>query len=202
MPEKKVKSLSEKLQDVKNSIIANSKDAKWAKDLLGELTSLQQQIDVVPQELEVPVASVRDTLDFDAMKIQECEAGYLVTAKGGMQTFVHRRMTAVIEMLEQVFKVQREMLPQATDESRKQYESFVSAVLYVFQAPIFASINATGLYEIATEIVRSFNDYAERQMAAAKPSIETKEDVEGNILQENFEKAVGMIAEEAPETEE
>jgi hypothetical protein len=105
-------------------------------------------------------------------------------------------------MLEQVFKVQREMLPQATDESRKQYESFVSAVLYVFQAPIFASINATGLYEIATEIVRSFNDYAERQMAAAKPSIETKEDVEGNILQENFEKAVEMIADEAPETKE
>lgn len=186
------KTNEDKIQNLKQQIIANSKDAAWAKNMLLELMALQRQADVEAVELSVPVSEVKQSIDFGAYSLKKTIRGILFTAKGGMSTFVDMRMQSVYEMLDRVFEWQEQMGDD--DDSREVYDAFVSAVAYVFQAPIFCSLGEGTLFDVATHILKCFNEYCEENYTNAKPHEETEEDIRDNIIEENMAAAMDIIA--------
>lgn len=182
----------EKFDTLRQQIIANSKDAKWAENQIGLLLSIQKDLLHEPTELIVPVKEVKESLDFGSCKISRTIRGYLFEAKGGMHTFVDNRMTSVCDMLQAIFDLHDK--EDKTDDENIIYQNARDAILYVFQSPIFASLDERSLFDIAAAILRTFNDYAQECYTDAKPVDETEEDIRDNITFEQAGKAIEQIA--------
>lgn len=191
--------MADKVKEVENQIIANSNDETSAKKLVGRLQDLYKQLAIEPVEVEVTTKSVTDEIDFGATKIQRCSKGFLFTAKGGLQTLASWRMQSVCDMIENLFKLAR-TVPE-TEEERDYNERYKSSVLYVLQAPIFASVgrstNPISLFEIAAQCIKSFNKVTNEVIENMHPSEETEKDVKENIAEYNALKAILNLADEA-----
>jgi hypothetical protein len=188
------KEQQEKLEGLKKLIIANSKDASFAKKQIAELISTQKQLDIEPVEIIVPSDSVTDEIDFGADKIQRCAKGFLYTAKGGMQTLVSWEMQGVCDMIEMLFKF-RDSLP-SSDEEKTTREVYTSAVLYVLEAPIYASLDPKLLYDIATALKTTFNEVANDLLNLAKKK-ETEEDYKFTIEQKQQMQVLDQLVNQA-----
>ncbi len=189
----KPKKIEDKIKDVKQQLIANSKDGEWAKKMLAHLTSLQKQADIETVELIVPTKDVIERIDFGSFSIARTSQGYLFEAKGGLSTFVSLRMQAVCDMIQYVFEMYNN--PSDDEEQKKIADSYMAAVGYIMQTPIFASLNEMALYDIAANILRAFNEYVANNVNNAELKEETEEDIKANIEAENIAKAVEMIVE-------
>lgn len=179
--------VTKQIKALEKEMISNAKDAKWMKSQMAKLRVLQHRHDHEPVELSVPCREVKETLDFGACRISSTIRGYLFEAKGGMYTFIESRMSAVCGMLDALFSMHKEMTEKELEGEEKEiYETFLDAVLYVFQAPIFSSIDQRSLFSNATSILKSWNDYAEEHYGNAEIKDDTEQDVKENI---EFEKA-------------
>lgn len=189
---KKKSTIDEQIKDLKSQIVANSKDAEWTKKMLAKLTSLQRGALVEPVELIVPQKEVQETIDMGSCKVSKTIRGYLLEAKGGMFTFVDNRMASVCAMLNTLFELNKTT---ETEEDKEMFDSFSSAVLYVFQGLIFSSLKDEMLFGVATDILKRFNAYCQENVDNAKLHEETAEDIEKNIAFENMGQAMQNIAE-------
>lgn len=189
--EKRKKTTAEKIAELKKRIIG-CKDAKLTESLINELLALHKQSLHEPTELIVPVKEVKDTIDFGHCKISRTIRGYLYEAKGGLYTFVESRMASVCAMCDTIFEIHGK--DDLTEEDRQLYDSFVNAVQYVFQTPIFASMNEGSLFSIATEILRVFNDYCAENYTNAEGVEETEEDIKANNEFEQMGQAIESLA--------
>lgn len=185
--------LDERIKNLKQQIIGNGKDARHTRNLLNELLALHKQSLHEPVEIEVPVREVKETIDFGACKISRTIRGYLFEAKGGMHTFVSLRMTAVCTMLDTLFQLHNK--EDKTDDEVNLYEVFKDAVLYCFQAPIFGSINEKCLFDISTDILRTFSEYCSEEYDLDEDVPETEEDIRENIEAEKMAEALEILAE-------
>lgn len=190
---KKKPTIDEQIKDLKSQIVANSKDAEWTKKMLAKLTSLQRGALVEPVELIVPQKEVQETIDMGSCKISRTIRGYLLEAKGGMFTFVNNRMASVCAMLNTLFELNKPEKVQS-EEDKELFDSFSSAVLYVFQGLIFSSLKDEMLFGIATDILTRFNAYCQENVDNAELHEETAEDIEKNIAFENMGQAMQNIA--------
>ena len=175
--EKKTKKLSrpEQIKQIKQDLISNSKDAKWAKQLISKLVSLQKQEDVEPVELIVPTKEVKESIDFGPCKISRTTRGFLFEAKGGLKTFIEFRMSRVCVMFRTLFELHGKV--DKTDDEKELYDSFSSAVLYVCQALIFSSLNEASLFNNAANILKTFNEYCQENADNIQPSEENEIDM-------------------------
>lgn len=192
--EKKDKPLKieEKIKKCKDEITANAKDPAWMKKQLVHLTSLQKQADVEAVELVVPCKEIKETIDFDAYTLKRTIRGILFTAKGGMSTFVELRMQSVYEMLDKVFYLYNN--PPEDEETKQYADAFMNAVPYIMQAPIFASLGETMLFDIAANMLRGFNEYVTANVDNATLKDETEDDIKANIEADNMAKVLDDIA--------
>ena len=184
--ETKPKTISEKIADAKAQIISNSKDAKWAKTTLDKLISLQKQDDIEPVEMIVPTKEVKETIDSGSVRISRTIRGFLFEAKGGMYTFVDNRMVAVCAMLHTLFELHNK---ERNEEEESLYFSFQNAVSYIFQTPIFASLDEKMLFRTAADILKNFREYIEIKENTA-PHEETEKDIESNNVAEQYADAL------------
>lgn len=168
------KPIVERIADLKKMIVATT-DRTHVSKLLDQLLSLQRQEDVEPVELIVPTKEIRETLDFGAVKIMRTIRGYLVQCKGGMATFVEHRMSAVCAMINTLVELYSK---ERNEEEESIYEAFREAVLYIFQAPIFASLSDELLFGIANDLLHRFSEYAELKQEITHE--ETEEDIMKN----------------------
>jgi hypothetical protein len=152
--------LSDKRAEVESQLIANAKDAAFAKRLIAKLIDTQKQIDNKGFEIQVPTSTVTETVDFSTVKIQRCAQGYLFTAKGGFQTLVSWNMQRVCLMIQTLIELHNTEYEDTEEaqERKKLNEIFINSVLYVLQAPIFASLNSVAVMKIATSILKTFNE--------------------------------------------
>lgn len=192
MAEKKRKT-EDKIKNLKNQIVTNSKDAEWAKKMLVRLTSLQKQSDIEAVELVVPVKEVKQTLDFESYSLKKTPRGILFTAKGGMNVWVEMRMQSVYEMLDRVFYLHDN--PAEDDETKEIYQAYSDAVGYCLQSPIFCSLGEKMLFEVAATLLRGFNEYCNENIDNAALREETEEDIRKNIYFENTSKAIDEMLE-------
>lgn len=202
MSEEKKPTIDERIKTLKEQIISNGKDARWTKNMLSELLSLQKQKDVVPVELCVPVQEVRDLADGDSFKVTKTVRGYLFQTRGGeLSTFVDSKYQSVCSMLDTLMGL-------INKSDKEEYEqAYLDCISYVMQAPIFAamglSLPAYGmtadhepLFNIGIAILKEFNRFNEKYFIDAEEHKDTEEDVEENNATENAADALGMIAQE------
>lgn len=192
MKQKKAQKIENRIAELKDHIVANSKDAGWAKKMLVQLTSLQKQADVEAVELVVPVKEVTQTLDFDAYTFKKTPRGILFTAKGGLHTFVESRMQAVYEMLDRVFYMHAN--PAEDEDTKSLYKAYSDAVAYCLQSPIFCSLGEKVLFDVATTLLRCFNEHCEENYENAVLHEETEEDIKANTDFEQAGEAIETIA--------
>lgn len=189
--EKRKKTTAEKIAELKKRIIG-CKDPKLTEQLLNQLLGLHKQSLNEPVELIVPCKEVKETIDFGACKISKTIRGFLFEAKGGLYTFVDLRMQSICTMLQTLFDLHAK--DDKTEDENTIYENFRDAVLYTFQAPIFASLNEKSLFEIATANLKTFNDYAEEHYTNAEAVDETEDDIRENIALQNASDALETLA--------
>ena len=65
----KKKVLKERFNEVRNQILANSKDAHWAKNAIDELVSLKGQIEHEPTIVYLPVKDVEKKFSGDRKSV-------------------------------------------------------------------------------------------------------------------------------------
>lgn len=187
----KKQTIDEQIKNVKVQIASNSKDAEWAKKMLNQLFVLQKQSMTEPTELSVPCKEVKASIDLGACKISRTIRGYLFEAKGGLYTFVDLRMGRVCAMLNTLFELHAK--DEKSEDEQTVYSTFVNAVEYVFQAPIFASMNETSLFSIATSILHVFNEYCNENFTNAEAPERTEEDYKADVEFEQFEQAAEVL---------
>jgi hypothetical protein len=190
-----VKTPQEKLKEAENLLLTNSKDDKFAKQLIKQIKSLQKEIDLSSVELIVPVKSITDEIDYGAVKIQRCAQGFLFTAKGGLQTLVSWRMKRVCRFLDQLF-IFKEKAAENEEEARLR-GLYAAALQYVYQAPLFASASEESLMDIATCIVDTYGKFCRENIDNAEEHEETEEDVKENIELEAEINTMQRLIEEA-----
>lgn len=202
MSENKEQTLDERIKHVREQIISNGKDARWTKNMISELLSLQRQKDVEPMELCVPTEEVKEVADADSFKVIKTVRGYLFqTRRGALSTFVDAKNGTVCSMLETLMN----LIWKADKEEYEQ--AYLDCISYVMQAPLFAamglSLPAYGkladhepLFNIGIAILKEFNRFNEKYFIDAEVHKDTEEDVAENNAMENASDALGMIAQE------
>lgn len=190
MEKNEKKPIHERIEDLRNQICTTT-DKHHVKTLLDQLLSLQRQADVVPSELTIPVSEIKDSIDFGACKVSKTIRGYLFEAKGGLYTFVESRMAALCAVFNTLFDLHHK--EDKTSDENELYESFASCLQYVYQAPIFASMSLATMYEVATDLLKRFNAFAEENFTNTEAVDETEEDIKENIAFDNIGKAMETI---------
>lgn len=191
----------QQIVDLKNKIIANSKDARFAKSAIADLLSLQRQEEIDPVELSIPISEITDVADAGPWKISKTVRGYLFQCKRGLHTFIGLEYGGLCSMMQEAMDAINK-----GDKASEFATNYVEAIGYVFQSPLFAAMGKnlplfnkpaeyTSLFIIATAILREFNDFYNRHGIVNKPHTNTEEDIKQNIAMENLSEALESIAE-------
>lgn len=183
--------IDKQINDCVKEIVANSKDAKFAKSLIGKLKGLYKKEATQPVELIVPQSEVVGHKDFDSTRLTKTIRGYLFEIKGGVYTFVESRMSGVTAMLDLLYNIDE------ADIEPDDRDLFQSAILYVMQSPIFASLSQEMLFGMAAEQLRLFNEHSDKLLnRELKP--ETEADIEANNEMERVREGMEIIANSEP----
>lgn len=178
MEKELTKKIEEAKEKAKAKIVANSKDAAYAKKLINALVSLQKQSDVEAVELVVPTAEVIEERNLGALRLVKTHSGFLFEVKGGMFTFVHLRLTGVYDALSALFDLLEK------EDTTEDENAFISAFMYVLQAPLMCSLNQGILYSVGAELLKQFNIFSQ-ELLETPLQPETTEEVKKNIEFEN-----------------
>lgn len=171
-----------------NQIVSNSKDAKWAREMLGQLKGFYQ----MDKLIDVPLSDIVESIDFGACVIYKLRTGFMFTAKGGLQTFIEWRMRSICTMLQKLFDLHSK--EDKTEDDNAIYDAFSSAILYCFQCIIFSSMDEGTLYGNAADILNRFNEYTLERYNKANPAPESEQDIKENIEEENIARGLEAIA--------
>lgn len=179
--------LQSKLKEAKAKIVANSKDAHFAKSLIDELVGLQKQADIEPTEIHIALSDVEKSYDFDAVKLTKTKVGkFIFEAKGGMWTIVDMRMQALYGALQHICDYLDN--PTTDKDADALEQTFRDATMYAFQTPILCSLDQRMLYDVIAKMLESFREYSEELMPK-QATPETEDDIKANIELENQSKA-------------
>lgn len=171
--------LQEKLKEVKAKIVANSKDAHFANGLIDELIGLQKQADIEPTEIHIAISDVEKSYDFDAVKLTKTKVGkFIFEAKGGMWTIVDMRMQSLYGACEHICEYLDN--PSNDKDTDTLEQTFRDAMMYAFQTPILCSLDQRMLYDMMSQMLESFREYAE-ELTPKEATPETEEDIKANI---------------------
>lgn len=191
------------LEKIKSQIISNSKDARFTEKLVDDILREQKFRDERDKLLDIPLSEIKEERDFGACKVYRTIRGYAFEAKGGMITFVDNRMARTCAMFNSLFAFCKEAEKIEEDnpetygenETYRAYDAFNSALQYIMQAPIFASLDEQSMFKIATAILQTFNEFGETNYTNAEVHEETEQDIKENIEFENINKAMEQIIE-------
>ena len=179
----------EQINKLVNQIVSNSKDAKWAREMISEFARLQKQKDDMYKEIDIPLSDITDVIDFGACTLKRYKGGFIFEAKGGMQTVVSWRMKSVCDMCQVLYDFRDQK-----DKSKEEIEiadNFRTAIEFIFQAPIFSSLNERALFQNATSILSTYQEYCVENYTNAEAPEYTeddyKEDAEAEIVSNAFE---------------
>lgn len=206
MEEERRKTTEERIKEIQTQIISNSKDAKWAKDLVHELLRLQKQDDDMNKEIDVPISEVLETVSFGATEVSKTIRGYLFksTYHSGLWTFIGSNFGNVCDMLQLAMDSQK-----VIDEKRDWAgcQELVDDVQFIFQAPLFAAMgwslpmigeeaDTKSLINISNAIRAEINRFNEEHGNPTEPRQETEEDIKAN----NEMEALGRVVENLANT--
>lgn len=181
--EEERKTNEELIKDLTDKIVGNSKDAHFAKSLIQQLAGLYQ----MDKLIDIPLKYVKETIDLGACAIHRVKDGYVFEAKGGLKTHVSLRMARVCAMLNTLFELRK-------SGDKELYSSFSTAIEYIFESPIFSSLDERALFQNATAILSSYMEFCTENYANAEAKEESEEDIKSNNEFEQMGQAIEALA--------
>ena len=188
----------EKLQkrkvEIINRIVANSKDAKFAKDLTVELLSIQGQLDVEAVELIVPTKDVVETYQLDdVVQLVQTKGGFLYKFGNTFYTFVPFGFNSLFNSMADVAKL-------AEDKDNEDNATVIKAFNSIMQWPTVALYDENTFWASATSMQQILNEYCQRNIEEAKALKD--EETEKNAEAEAVSAALKNVADNVPDAVE
>ena len=168
--------LKEKLSELKKKIKANSKEAKFASQLVEELLLTQRMIDKEPLHTYDLGAEI-DRLEGQTFYIAKHEKGALYHVYNSFDLVVQPSQLALYETLVSLVE-NKEENAKLVGEEKENFENYMSVVSYVLSTPAYALSDAELSVEIATVIVKHLNKVYEKLMNQPLQEETPKEDQE------------------------
>lgn len=168
--------LKEKLSELKKKIKANSKEAKFATQLVEELLLTQRMIDKEPLHTYDLGAEV-DRLEGQTFYIAKHEKGALYHVYNSYDLVVQPSQLALYETLVSLVE-NKEANAKLVGEEKENFENYMSVVSYVLSTPAYALSDAELSVEIATVIVAHLNKVYDKLMNQPLQEETPKEDQE------------------------
>lgn len=168
--------LKEKLSELKKKIKANSKEAKFATQLVEELLLTQRMIDKEPLHTYDLGAEI-DRLEGQTFYIAKHEKGALYHVYNSYDLVVQPSQLALYETLVSLVE-NKEANTKLVGEEKENFENYMSVVSYVLSTPAYALSDAELSVEIATVIVAHLNKVYDKLMNQPLQEETPKEDQE------------------------
>lgn len=146
------KELKSKIDETINLIKTNSKDARFAEDLIDKLMSLKGQYDVEPMYVGIPMTDVEKEVDFGGFELVKCKGCIIYHIYGGVKKIVTPRMTCLYKHLENLLFL-KEALPTSSDIVRENYEAVLLATTQISNLETYASVDDEFMLGIYNDIV-------------------------------------------------
>ena len=187
----KKKVLKERFNEVRNQILANSKDAHWAKNAIDELVSLKGQIEHEPTIVYLPVKDVEKKFSGDTFEMSIMKDGTAVYhTYGGYTVVANPNLTSLAGTIEEYVNSQDYVL-ELSDEEKENLQLSMSAFSYIMSLPTFAFSDLAFTYDIAGSIVSFLREKSEILL-----NEELKGETEDDILaNEQFRTATEALQE-------
>lgn len=168
--------LKEKLSEIKKKIKANSKEAKFATQLVEELLLTQRMIDKEPLHTYDLGAEI-DRLEGQTFYIAKHEKGALYHVYNSYDLVVQPSQLALYDTLVSLVE-NKEENAKLVGEEKENFENYMSVVSYVLSTPAYALSDAELSVEIATVIVNHLNKWYDKLMNQPLQEETPKEDQE------------------------
>ena len=168
--------LKEKLSELKKKIKANSKEAKFATQLIEELLLTQRMIDKEPLHTYDLGAEV-DRLEGQTFYIAKHEKGALYHVYNSYDLVVQPSQLALYETLVSLVE-NKEANAKLVGEEKENFENYMNIVSYVLSVPAYALGDGKLSVEIATLVVKHMNETFKKLMNQPLQEETPKEDQE------------------------
>lgn len=168
--------LKEKLSELKKKIKANSKEAKFATQLVEELLLTQRMIDKEPLHTYDLGAEI-DRLEGQTFYIAKHEKGALYHVYNSYDLVVQPSQLALYETLVSLVE-NKEANAKLVGEEKENFENYMNIVSYVLSVPAYALGDGKLSVEIATLVVKHMNETFKKLMNQPLQEETPKEDQE------------------------
>lgn len=168
--------LKEKLSELKKKIKANSKEAKFATQLVEELLLTQRMIDKEPLHTYDLGAEI-DRLEGQTFYIAKHEKGVLYHVYNSFDLVVQPSQLALYETLVSLVE-NKEENAKLVGEDKENFERYMNIVSYILAVPAYALGDAGLAVEIATLVVKHMNETFKKLMNQPLQEETVKEDQE------------------------
>lgn len=146
------KELKNKINETINLIKTNSKDARFADELIDRLMSLKGQYDVEPMYVGIPMTDVEKEVDFGSFELVKCKGYIIYHIYGGIKKIISSRMKCLYKHLERLIYL-KEFLPYASEIVRENYEAILLATTQISNLETYASVDDEFMIGIYNDIV-------------------------------------------------
>lgn len=168
--------LKEKLSELKKKIKANSKEAKFATQLVEELLLTQRMIDKEPLHTYDLGAEI-DRLEGQTFYIAKHEKGALYHVYNSFDLVVQPSQLALYETLVSLVE-NKEANAKLVGEEKENFERYMNIVSYILAVPAYALGDGKLSVEIATLVVKHMNETFKKLMNQPLQEETQKEDQE------------------------
>jgi hypothetical protein len=168
--------LKDKLVELKKKIKANSKEAKFATQLVEELLLTQRMIDKEPLHTYDLGAEI-DRLEGQTFYIAKHEKGALYHVYNSYDLVVQPSQLALYDTLVSLVE-NKEANAKLVGEEKENFENYMNIVSYVLSVPAYALGDGKLSVEIATLVVKHMNETFKKLMNQPLQEETPKEDQE------------------------
>lgn len=168
--------LKEKLSELKKKIKANSKEAKFATQLVEELLLTQRMIDKEPLHTYDLGAEI-DRLEGQTFYIAKHEKGALYHVYNSFDLVVQPSQLALYETLVSLVE-NKEENAKLVGEEKENFENYMNIVSYILAVPAYALGDGKLSVDIATLVVKHMNETYKKLMNQPLQEETPKEDQE------------------------
>lgn len=191
--------LKERFHEVKNQLLANSKDAHWAKNAIDELVSLKGQLDHEETLVYLPKKNVEDIVSNDTFELAVMKDGTAIYKTfGGYTVIANANLVSLNDKITEFVRLNKE-LDDTTEEEKENIELDLAAFGYILSLPTFVFSDVNFTYEMAGHIVKYLREKYDEAVSETLP--ETPEDVIENQRFRDASLALDELGEEIKKTE-
>lgn len=168
--------LKDKLVELKKKIKANSKEAKFATQLVEELLLTQRMIDKEPLHTYDLGAEI-DRIEGQTFYIAKHEKGALYHVYNSFDLVVQPSQLALYETLVSLVE-NKEANAKLVGEEKENFERYMNIISYILAVPAYALGDGKLSVEIATLVVKHMNETFKKLMNQPLQEETPKEDQE------------------------